>query len=322
MAARTPHLTLVLGGDEYLNVQQARTAARQALEHRPDLEDVTLDASHATGHDLEQAVSPSLLGDGAVVTIDRLQDADDSMAHALLDYAAHPDASIVIARHDGSPKGKGLVDRLRKAGAHTIEVPKLDKPQAQLNYTLQRFEGHGRRVEPQAAQRLADVLGGKPGELAAMVDQLCFDFPDGPIGMDQVDAYLVDDPQVTGFAVADTALAGQGARAVMMMRSAVAQGMEPIALIGALAMKCRQLAKVAALRAGDLDASTVHMPSWMVRNTQRQLSGWTSAGLARCIRRLAWADEQCKTNGADPDYALEQCIELLARKGMDAGKAR
>ena len=50
----------------------------------------------------------------------------------------------------------------------------------------------------------------------------------------------------------------------------------------------------------------------------RQLSGWSSPGLARCIQTLAWADEQSKTNGGDPVYALEQAIILIGRKGRDA----
>ena len=40
-----------------------------------------------------------------------------------------------------------------------------------------------------------------------------------------------------------------------------------------------------------------------------------SAGLAHCIRMLAWADEQSKTNGGDPVYALERCIEDISHKG-------
>lgn len=30
---------------------------------------------------------------------------------------------------------------------------------------------------------------------------------------------------------------------------------------------------------------------------------------------LAWADEQSKTNGSDPVYALERSIELISNKG-------
>ena len=38
-------------------------------------------------------------------------------------------------------------------------------------------------------------------------------------------------------------------------------------------------------------------------------------GMSRCIQMLAWADEQSKTNGSDPVYALERSIELISSKG-------
>ena len=55
--------------------------------------------------------------------------------------------------------------------------------------------------------------------------------------------------------------------------------------------------------------------SWVLKNATRQLSGWTSDGMRRCIQMLAWADEQSKTNGSDPVYALERSIELISSKG-------
>ena len=56
----------------------------------------------------------------------------------------------------------------------------------------------------------------------------------------------------------------------------------------------------------------------MLKNATRQLSGWTSSGMSACIQMLAWADEQSKTNGSDPVYALERSIELISRKGRAA----
>ena len=81
-----------------------------------------------------------------------------------------------------------------------------------------------------AAQQLVSVLGGKTGELAAMCEQLCFDFDDNPMGLDCVNQYLTANPQVTGFAVADKAVEGKTAEAIVMMRAAVEQGTDPIAL--------------------------------------------------------------------------------------------
>ena len=166
-----------------------------------------------------------------------------------------------------------------------------------------------------AAQQLVSVLGGKTGELAAMCSQLCFDFDDNPMGLDRVNQYLTANPQVTGFAVADKAVEGKTAEAIVMMRAAVEQGTDPIALIGALAMKLRTIAKASAVRSGTISQAEAKTNPWVLKNAMRQLSGWTSAGLAHCIRMLAWADEQSKTNGGDPLYALERCIEDISHKG-------
>ena len=197
------------------------------------------------------------------------------------------------------------------------DVADLKKPEAKLNFGLQIFEGEHRRVEPLAAQQLVAVLGERTGEMAAMCSQLCFDFDDDPITLDLVNRYLTSNPQVTGFSVADKAIAGRTAEAIIAMRSAVEQGTDPIALIGALAMKLRTIAKASAVKAGTITQAQAKTNPWVLKNAMRQLSGWTSAGLGQCIRMLAWADEQSKTNGGDPVYALERCIELISHKGRD-----
>ena len=310
-------LRVVFGGDAYLNGRTARELRDKVLEGRPDAELIELDAASADRYAFDEAVSPSLLAETAVVTVDNLQSADEKLGEAMVAYVKEskddPNASVVICRHEGGNKGKRLVDQLVRAGAQKVEVPDLKKPEAKLNFVLSRFERLGRRIEPIAAQQLVDVLGERTGELDAMCGQLCFDFDDDPIGLDRVNQYLTANPQVTGFAVADAALAGRTADAIVMMRSAVEQGTAPIALIGALAMKLRTLAKASALKSGEISAAEAGMPSWMLKKIR--LGGWTSQGLANCIRMLAWADEQSKTNGGDPMYALERSIETIAVKG-------
>ncbi|WP_125967904.1 DNA polymerase III subunit delta [Bifidobacterium samirii] len=311
---------IVYGGDPYLNEQTARDLRIQAEHRRPDAETVELDATVAGRYAFDEAVSPSLLSDAAIVVVTNLQNADEKLGDAIVDYCGQAaddptDASVVICRHDGGVKGKRLVDRLEKAGARKETVPDLKKADAKLNFTIQRFERQGRRVDPLAAQQLVAVLGERTGELAAMCDQLCFDFDDDPIGIERVNQYMTANPQVTGFAVADAAIAGRTADAIVQMRAAVEQGTDPIALIGALAMKLRGLAKASAVKSGTLSTAEAKMNPWVLKNSMRQLGGWTSAGMARCVQLLAWADEQSKTNGGDPVYALERCIEAISHKG-------
>lgn len=248
-------VTVVPGGDSYLNGMRTKELCSQALQARPDAELIELDATSADQYAFDEAVSPSLLSDTAVVKIINLQNADEKFAETLVSYtkqaAKDPNgSSIVICQHEGGVKGRKIIDQLTKAGARKVDVPDLKKPDAQLNFVLGEFEKRGRRVEPMAAQQLVSVLGGKTGELAAMCEQLCFDFEDNPIGLDRANQYLTANPQVTGFAVADKAVEGRTAEAIVMMRAAVEQGTDPIALIGALAMKLRTIAKASAVRAG------------------------------------------------------------------------
>ncbi len=324
-AQRIMPVTLVVGGDDYLNNLNARTLREKIQKNAPDAEIIELDASSADKYAFDEAVGPSLFGDGTIVIINDLQSADESLVEAIEKFCQQAQnnennfdessLSWVIARHEGGIKGKSIVTRLTKAGAQTITVPDLKKDDAKLNFVMSIFDRHNRSVEPQAAQRLVAVLGGKTGELAALCSQLCFDYDDNPITLNIVDRYLIADPQVTGFFVADKAVTGHLGSAVLSARTAVAQGVDPIALIGALASKVRLIALAIAIRNGTISSAEAKANPWALKMAMRQLAGWSSAGVSKSLQALAWADEQCKGGSSDANYALEKCIMIIASKG-------
>ncbi|RIY25913.1 DNA polymerase III subunit delta [Bifidobacteriaceae bacterium WP021] len=324
-AQRVMPVTLVVGGDAYLNELNARTVREKVQESAPDAEIIELDASTADQYAFDEAVGPSLFGDGTIVIINNLQQADESLVDAIENFCKQAQnsennfvdssATWVIARHEGGLKGKSIITRLTKAGANTITVPDLKKDDAKLNFVMSIFERHNRSVEPQAAQRLVSVLGSKTGELAALCSQLCFDYDDNPITLDIVDRYLIADPQVTGFFVADKAVAGHAGSAVLAARTAIAQGVDAIVLIGALAAKVRVIALAMAIRNGTISSAEAKVNPWALKMAMRQLAGWNSAGVSQCLQSLAWADEQCKGGSSDANYALEKCIMLIAARG-------
>lgn len=324
-AQRVMPVTLVVGGDAYLNELNARTVREKVQESAPDAEIIELDASTADQYAFDEAVGPSLFGDGTIVIINNLQQADESLVDAIENFCKQAQnsennfvdssATWVIARHEGGLKGKSIITRLTKAGANTITVPDLKKDDAKLNFVMSIFERHNRSVEPQAAQRLVSVLGSKTGELAALCSQLCFDYDDNPITLDIVDRYLIADPQVTGFFVADKTVAGHAGSAVLAARTAIAQGVDAIALIGALAAKVRVIALAMAIRNGTISSAEAKVNPWALKMAMRQLAGWNSAGVSQCLQSLAWADEQCKGGSSDANYALEKCIMLIAARG-------
>ena len=324
-AQRIMPVTLVVGGDDYLNNLNARTLREKIQKNAPDAEIIELDASSADKYAFDEAVGPSLFGDGTIVIINDLQSADESLVEAIEKFCQQAQnnennfvdssATWVIARHEGGLKGKSIITRLTKAGANTITVPDLKKDDAKLNFVMSIFDRHNRSVEPQAAQRLVAVLGGKTGELAALCSQLCFDYDDNPITLNIVDRYLIADPQVTGFFVADKAVTGHLGSAVLSARTAVAQGVDPIALIGALASKVRLIALAMAIRNGTISSAEAKANPWALKMAMRQLAGWSSAGVSKSLQALAWADEQCKGGSSDANYALEKCIMLIAARG-------
>ena len=327
-AQRVMPVTLVVGGDAYLNELNARTVREKVQESAPDAEIIELDASTADQYAFDEAVGPSLFGDGTIVIINNLQQADESLVDAIENFCKQAQnsensennfvdssATWVIARHEGGLKGKSIITRLTKAGANTITVPDLKKDDAKLNFVMSIFERHNRSIEPQAAQRLVSVLGSKTGELAALCSQLCFDYDDNPITLDIVDRYLIADPQVTGFFVADKAVAGHAGSAVLAARTAIAQGVDAIVLIGALAAKVRVIALAMAIRNGTISSAEAKVNPWALKMAMRQLAGWNSAGVSQCLQSLAWADEQCKGGSSDANYALEKCIMLIAARG-------
>lgn len=327
-AQRVMPVTLVVGGDAYLNELNARNVREKVQKSAPDAEIIELDASTVDQYAFDEAVGPSLFGDGTIVIINNLQQADESLVDAIENFCKQAQnsensennfvdssATWVIARHEGGLKGKSIITRLTKAGANTITVPDLKKDDAKLNFVMSIFERHNRSVEPQAAQRLVSVLGSKTGELAALCSQLCFDYDDNPITLDIVDRYLIADPQVTGFFVADKAVAGHAGSAVLAARTAIAQGVDAIALIGALAAKVRVIALAMAIRNGTISSAEAKVNPWALKMAMRQLAGWNSAGVSKCLQSLAWADEQCKGGSSDANYALEKCIMLIASRG-------
>ena len=322
----TVPMTIVIGKDDYLASRSIRECREKALRVHPDAELVDVDAASDDRYAFEEAVGPSLFSSVSIVTVSNLAYADEGLRDSMVDFCRSARGgtdgrrdfeSVVIARHDGGAKGRGVVNALVKAGAVKVAVPDLTKPEAQLNFVLRCFERRRKRVTPEAAQQLVAVLGESVGELAAMCEQLCDDFPCDPLGVDTVSDYLTANPRMTGFAVADKAMSGNAGLAVSAARDAVAQGVQPLALIGALAMTLRTMAKVSAIREGTLSASEAGLRPWAVTKATRQLRGWTSEGMCRCVRLLADADEAAKGGAGDPMYALERSVIAIAARGRE-----
>jgi DNA polymerase-3 subunit delta len=75
------------------------------------------------------------------------------------------------------------------------------------------------------------------------------------------------------------------------------------------------MGKAAAIQAGKANAAELRMNGWFLTKATQQVRGWSSEGLGACIEALAHADQEAKSSSGDPVFALEQAVELIARRG-------
>ncbi|MDO4913675.1 MAG: DNA polymerase III subunit delta [Bifidobacteriaceae bacterium] len=311
---------IVVGADQYLREITANKAETAAKKQLPEAQIRQADAQEITVSQFIELTSATLFNPQSIVNITNLQAAEEKTVEVMVKYCkkalSNPqEYSIVIAQHEGGVKGKKILTQLEKAGAYISHIPDLKKDDAKINYAIAIFEAHKQSIQLEAARQLVAVLGNSTGELTSMCNQLCNDFPQGQITVQQVNQYVTQNAHVTSFTVCDYALAGNMRQAIIALRFALEQGVDVTALIGAFASQIRQLITVQACLNHEISRSQVKMPQWLMDKQARRLQGWTSQGFSRCMQVLAWADEQSKSSQGDKQYALECCVQAMATKG-------
>jgi DNA polymerase-3 subunit delta len=307
-------VVLLLGDEELLvsrGVDQVVAAARRA--------DSAAEVSEQLGAAVEAAqlyelLSPSLFGGRRVAVIRSAQDLRVAAIDVLTQLLAAPDPEItVVLHHLGAAKGKAVLDLARKSGAHRIVCAKLTRAEERLDFVRGEIRRAGATITADAAANLLDAVGSDLRELASVSAQLAAD-SGGRIDADTVAAYHHGRAEVSGFAVADLAVAGDSAKALEALRWALSVGVPQVVIADALADGVRSVAKVSAAGRGNPNdlAPKLGMAPWKVRRAQSQARGWHELGLRQALAAVAALNADVKGVAADPDYALERTLRLLA----------
>ena len=316
----TSAVTLVVGEEEFLvdrTVRELAAAARarvaaEAAGAEADVHDV--DASALEPGELTSLTSPSLFGGGCVVVVRGAQNAVKDIAAELTRYAAAPAPDVMlILTHAGGAKGKALLTDLAKAGARSIDCPKVTRPSERAEFVRAEFRRAGRAADEGAVRALLEAVGSDLRELASAAGQLASD-TEGRISESVVARYYRGRAEATGFSVADHAVEGRLGEALEQLRWALATGVSPVLISSALASGVRLLGRVGAARNTPPAAlaAEVGAPPWKIDRVRQQLRGWHPDGVARALQAVAEADAQVKGEGASPGYALERAIRRIA----------
>lgn len=296
-------------------VQRRVAAARREV---PGADLTKVQAQDLEGNRFAELVGGSLFAQASIVVVEELQNLSADLFDAVVATAKDPGPELSLTLvHPGGQKGKGLLDKLKKAGVAVADA------QAVKTWELPRWVQDEARhakvqLDSEAAQALVDAVGNDLRALAAAVSQLASDWDGQAVTAQMVNRYFAGRADVTSFAVADDILGGRPGPALEKLRWALATGVAPVLVTSAVANSLRGLGKYLDARSmrmseGEM-AREVGVPPWKIKDLSRQARTWSPRGVSHALRAVAVADAQVKGAASSPEFALEQM--LLA---VDAG---
>ena len=313
-------IVLVSGPEDYLASRCIRSYREKLKATDPLLEISTIDGSGYESGQLANLTTPSLFDEPRFVIIDNVERCTDALIEDGLAYLSDPgEGSSVLFRHSSGVRGKKLLDALRASPLVSVVVcEKLSKDQDRIDFAAGEFKSAGKKVTNAALRAIVDAFSEDIAELGSACQQLIQDTADG-IDEKVFEKYYGGRIETSSFKVADAAVAGDSGTALALLRHLITSGQDPVAIIGGIAMKTRNMAKLYQNR--QVTAAQLGVAPWVIDKTRRDLTGWTDEGLANVALEMAVADAAAKGAEKDAVYALERLVLLIAHKGLQvAGK--
>lgn len=309
------HVLLVSGPEALLAERVVDDAIAAAHAEDAQAQVARVEGAVLDAGELATLTGSSLFAERSVVVVQDVGSVDAALHDRVAALAADLPAEVcLVLVHAGGNKGKGLLTKIKKTKPITIECAAL-KPGDLPDFVTREARRHRVRIDAEATRELIDSVGHDPRALAGAVAQLAADRADEdartPIDSALVRRYFAGRADVTGFAIADAAIAGHTTEAMEQLRWALATGVAPVLLTSALASGLRGLGKIIDDRSGMSDrdlAATIGVPWWKVKTLRQQARGWAPGGIAAAISAVARCDAEVKGASDEPEFPLERCV--------------
>lgn len=304
---------VLISGPEQLLAQRAVADIKaRALVAHPEAGVNEINAADLEDSMLAEVIGGSLFSSHTIAIIDDVGATPPAAVEQLVAAAANPPGDLcLILLHPGGVKGKGLIDKLKKAKV-PVETAAAMKPWEVPSFVSAEAKRLRIRLHPDAAEELVAAIGSDLRALASAIDQLVSDS-----GSDEIDAalvrrYFAGRAEVSGFAVADAVVAGNATVAMERLRWALETGVPPVLITSALANSFRGLAKYldaqnSRLRGAEL-AREIGVPPFKLKDYARASNIWQVGGAAQAIRLIARGDAEVKGAATDAPFALERMV--------------
>ncbi|GAA4404865.1 DNA polymerase III subunit delta [Tsukamurella soli] len=265
--------------------------------------------------ELVELLSPSLFAEERVVVLEAADEAGKGPVDLIVDAAKEPPEGItLVIEHSGGGRAKSMVAALKKVGAQIVEVPAVTTAREYTDFARAEFRAAGVRVSGEVVDLLVDSVGKDLRELSAAITQLVAD-TGGRVDIAAVNRYYAGRAEVTGFEIADRAVAGETAAAMEALRWAQHRGVPHVLIADALADAVHSIARVKGLgRTPDQykDAGALGMAPWKVKKVTPLARRWSSDRLAHALHVVAAVNADVKGQAVDPDYALENAVRSVS----------
>ena len=308
-------LVLIHGSEEVITER----ILREIVERHRDHERTTLDCSEVEVGSISENFAPSLFSEKRLIVIKNLQDLDSELHSEIDRYLTDPDPmNVVVFIHKGGVKGKGLIDRIKKAKAEVHLAEPLKKSADRIAFVREELLRLGRKISGEALTSLVAGFADMR-ELVSVARQLVSDVPSGKAIDDEDVARVTGGRRMTtGFDVADAVIAKDPRKALLATRYAFDSGVEPMAIYSAIRMSVLSMLKVIDAPRGAKSfelAGELGMAPWQIDKARRQLSGWHEEDFDLALNEIVRADWAVKGGEGHPQYAVERMVLAIASSG-------
>ena len=318
-------VTVVLGEEDLLGeraVAEAVAAATERLGPGTAVEAVrggALPDGFAMG-----LATASLFGGGRVVVVEDADTLDAAARQAVLALADDPGAATAVILRATAPGRHGRFFKDIQRQAVTVLVPRL-KPAERAGWVRAEIHRLGRKADEAAVAALLDTVGQDLRELAGAVAKLHVAVPPPAVlGTAHVREYLAQTADRGIFELTDAVFAADPATALDRLHALLAQGEEPIGLLGMLARQLRLLLRVAdqqGVPAGQVaQALGGGVRDWQVERARRQARKFRPEDLRRGLDVVAEADAEVRNGSLPQRLLIELVVARLAGAGSPSGR--
>jgi DNA polymerase-3 subunit delta len=302
--------------------EAARTRAVEALVARwVDPAWAAINLSRLDGNDtaqaaqaLEEARTPPFAGGCRMVVLQRSPfcAACPTELAARLEAALEviPEVCHLVLVSPGKPDARLRTTKaVRKlAEERSFELPAVWDGAGQLELVGATARELGLRLEPAAAEALAEAIGSDSARLASELEKLALHAGSGSITAAAVEA-LIGGRATSSLAVGDALLAGQVAEAIARVDALLAANEPALRIVAALSGQIRGLLWVSLLeRSGEQDVAVIAKAAGIgnprrVYVLRKQIRGRSAAQLLGLLRQVLEVEAALK-RGSEPAAAF------------------